>query len=79
MRVAVLEQSPYSWGEGNFVNINLLVVHGKPLGFYLLLGINVIKALGGIVVRPTGLVQIGDWRATKGSAISINELYFFFF
>ena len=51
----------------------MLVVHGKPLGFDLLLGFNAIKALGGIVVGPTGSVQLRDKRTTRCAAISINE------
>ena len=39
--------------EGSSAKISVLVVHGKPLGFDLLLGIDVIKALGGMVVEPT--------------------------
>ena len=51
----------------------MLVVHGKPVGFDLLLGVNAIKALGGVVVGPTGSVQFGDRRTTRCAAISINE------
>ena len=39
--------------------------HGKPLGFDLLLEIDAIKTLGGIIVEPTGSVQLGDGRTTK--------------
>ena len=49
------------------------MVHCKPLGFDLPLGIDAIKALGGIVVGPTGSVQLRDGRTTKCAAISINE------
>ena len=40
--------------EGSSAKISVLVVRGKPLGFDLLLGIDTIKALGGMVVGPTG-------------------------
>ena len=62
-----------STDEGNSVRIDVLVVHGKPLGFDLLLGVNMIKALGGVVVGPTGSVQLGDRRTTRCAVISINE------
>ena len=51
--------------EGNSAKIDVLVVRSKPLGFDLLLGIDVIKALGGIVVGPTGSVQLGARRTTR--------------
>ena len=38
--------------EGSSAKISVLVVRGKLLGFDLLLGINAIKALGGMVVGP---------------------------
>ena len=50
----------------------MLVVRGKPLGFDLLLGVDSIKALGGIVVEPTRSVRLRD-RTTRCAAISINE------
>ena len=60
-----------SANEGDSAKIDVLVVHSKPLKFYLLFGINAIKALGGIV-WPTGSVQLGDRRTTKCAAISTN-------
>ena len=42
--------------EGSSAKISVLVVSGKPLRSDLQLGINAIKALGGMVVGPTGLV-----------------------
>ena len=62
-----------SMDEHNSARIDVLVVHGKPLGFDLLLGVDAIKALGGVVVGPTGSVQLGDRRTTRCAAISINE------
>ena len=56
--------------EGDSAKIDVLVVCGKPVGFDLLLGIDVIKALGGIVVGPTGSVQLGDGRTTKCAAMT---------
>ena len=53
--------------------ISALVVRSKPLGFDLLLGIDAIKAQGGMVVGPTGSVQLGNKEIVKCAAISINE------
>ena len=39
-----------SMEEGSSAKISMLVVHGRPLEFDLLLGIDAIKALGGIAV-----------------------------
>ena len=61
-----------SMDEGDSAKINMLVVRGKPLGFDLLLGIDAIKALGGIIVGPTGSVQLRNGRTTKCAAISTN-------
>ena len=61
-----------STNEGDSAKINVLMVCGKPLGFDLLLGINALKALGGIVAGPTGSVQLEDGRTTKCAAISTN-------
>ena len=58
--------------EGSSAKISELVVRGKPLGFDLLLGIDTIKALGGMVVGPTGSVQVGNKEIVKCAAISIN-------
>ena len=54
-----------STDEGDSAKIDELMVHGKPLGFDLLLGINAIKAWGVIVVGPTGSVQFRDGITTK--------------
>ena len=65
-----------SMEEGSSAKISMLVVCGKPLGFDLLLGIDTIKALGGMVVGPTGSVQLGNKKIVKCAAISINKLDF---
>ena len=59
--------------EGSSAKISMLVVRGKPLGFDLLLGIDAIKTLRGMVVGPTGSVQLGNKKIVKCAAISINE------
>ena len=43
LRVGVVS---ISTDEGNSTRIDVLVGHGKPLGFDLLLGVDTIKALG---------------------------------
>ena len=59
--------------EGSSAKISVLVVRGKQLGFDLLLGIDAIKALGGMVFGPTGSVQLGNKKIVKCAAISINQ------
>lgn len=59
--------------KGDSVKVYVLVAHGKLLGFDLLLGINVIKALGGVVAEPTGSAQIDNGKVSMCTAISINE------
>ena len=59
--------------ECSSAKISVLVVRAKPQGFDLLLGIDAIKALGGMVVGPTGSVQLGNKEIFKCAAISINE------
>ena len=51
--------------ESDSTKIDVLVVCGKLPGFELLLGVDAIKALGGIVVESTGSVQIGEGKATN--------------
>ena len=53
-----------STDEDDSAKINVLVMHGKPLGFDLLLEIDAIKVLRGIVIRLTGSVQIGNRSVT---------------
>ena len=62
--------------EGSSAKISVLVVRGKPLGFDLLLGIDAIKALEGMIVGPTGSVQLSNKEIVKYAAISINETDF---
>ena len=59
--------------EGSSAKISVLVVRSRPLGFGLLLGIDAIKALGSIVVGPSGQIQINDRWVAKCVAITINE------
>ena len=59
--------------EEGSAKISTLVVHGRLLGFDLLLGTDVIKTLGGIAVGPLGQIQIGNRQVAKSTAITINE------
>ena len=51
--------------------VNVLVARGKPLGYDLLLGIDAIRALGGVTVSPGGNVEIGG--GSVCAALHINE------
>ena len=57
--------------EGDSASV--LVVCDRLQGFNLLLGIDAIKALGGIALGPSGQIQIGDRGIAKCAAITINE------
>lgn len=48
-------------------------MRGKLLGFDLLLGVDAMKALGGVVVGPKRSAQIGDGKVTICADISINK------
>ena len=56
------------------VEIEVLVVDKQLLGFDLLLGINVIKLLGGVYLTESGEARFGG--LDRCAAISINELDF---
>ena len=58
---------------GNSAKISILEVRGKPLGYDLLLGIDAIRALGGVAVWPSGQIQIGGSLVPKCAAITINK------
>ena len=58
---------------GNSAKISVLVVRGKPLGYDLLLGIDAIRALGGVAVWPSGQIRIGGGLVPTCVAITINK------
>ena len=58
---------------GGSVKISELVVCDRSLGFDMLLGIDAIKALGGIAIGLSGQIQISDRHIAKYAAITINE------
>lgn len=62
-----------SMDKGDSAKVDVLVACGKPLGFDLLLGIDVIKALRGIIFRPMRSVKINNDKVPMCATISINE------
>ena len=58
---------------GNSVMISVLGVCGQPLGYDLLLGIDAIRALGGVALWPSGQIRIGSGQVPKCAAITINK------
>ena len=58
---------------GTLAKISVLVVHGKPLGYDVLLGIDAIRALGGIAVWRSGQIRISSSLVLKSAAITINK------
>lgn len=59
--------------KGDSAKISVLVVCDKPLEFDLLLGIDVIRVLGGIIVGPIESVQISDGKVIMCAPIFVNE------
>lgn len=60
---------------GNTATIDVLVMRGKPLDFDLLLGIDAIKALGGVRITQHGSVEFEKpWSVC--AAIRISEADF---
>ena len=50
---------------GNSAKISVLVVHGKLLGYDLLLGIDAIRALGGVAVWLSRQIRIASGLVPK--------------
>ncbi|MPC44285.1 hypothetical protein E2C01_037955 [Portunus trituberculatus] len=63
--------------SGPSTNISVSVVASKPLGFTFILGIDGIKALGGVTVEAQGIVSFGGVEKTICAAsdkvVGINE------
>ena len=55
------------------INIEILVVDEKLLGFDLLLGFDIIKKLGGICVTSDGTVSFPQFDQPLCAAITINK------
>ena len=51
------------------------MAHERPLGYDLLIGIDVIRALGGITITPTRDVKLG-WRKEACVVLCVDELDF---
>lgn len=60
-----------SMNKGDSAKVYVLAAHGKLLGFDLLLGIDVIKALG-VVAEPTGAAQIDNGKVCAQQFPSMN-------
>ena len=57
---------------GNSADIEALVVHERPLDFNLLLGYDIIKALGGILITWSGRVKFCE-EAPVCAALKIDQ------
>lgn len=57
---------------GNSTDVEVLVVHEKPLNFDLLLGYDAIKALGGVLFTQTGTVKFQK-EALMCAALKIDQ------
>lgn len=57
---------------GDHAKVDVLVPRRGPLGYDLLLGINAIRALGGLIIMPAGDVELGKGRKVC-AALCISE------
>ena len=57
----------------NSLKTNVLVVNSKPLGFNLLLGMDVIKKLGSLHIDEGGKVHFAEAAHTSGAAIELEQ------
>ena len=57
----------------NPLKTNVLVVNSKPLGFNLLLGMDVIKKLGGVHIDEGGKVHFAEAAHTLGATIELEQ------
>ena len=60
----------------NPLKINVLVVNSKPLGFDLLLGMDVIKKLGSMHINERGKAHFAEAAHTLGATIELEQLDF---
>ena len=58
--------------EGNYADVNILVVHEKPLEYDSLIGIDTVWALGSTEIMPSREVKVGR-KHELGAAITIEE------
>ena len=52
---------------------NMLVVNSKPLGFDLLLGMDVIKKLGGVHIDEGGKAHFAEVALALGATIELEQ------
>ena len=57
----------------NPLKTNVLVVNNKPLGFDLLLGMDVIKKLGGVHIDKRGKAHFAEAAHTLGATIELEQ------
>ena len=57
----------------NPLKTNVLVVNSKPLGFNLLLGMDVIKKLGGVHIDEGGKAHFAEAAHTLGATIELEQ------
>ena len=57
----------------NPLKTNVLVVNSKPLGFDLLLGMEVIKKLGGVHIDKRGKAHFAESAHTLGATIELEQ------
>ena len=55
------------------LKMNILVVYSKPLGFNLLLGMDVIKKLGGVHINEGGKAHVAEAAHTLGATIELEQ------
>ena len=58
----------------NPLKMNMLVVNSKPLGFDLLLGMDVIKKLGGVHIDEGGKAHFAEVAHTLGATIELEHV-----
>ena len=57
---------------GGHAKVNELVAHERPLGYNLLIRIDMIQVLGGVMIIPAGNVKLGGGKEAS-AALCINE------
>ena len=57
----------------NPLKTNMLVVNSKPLGFNLLLGMDVIKKLGSVHINKGGKAHFAEAALTLGATIELEQ------
>ena len=59
---------------GGHAEVNIMLVHERPLSYDLLIGIDTIRALGGVTITPAGEVKLGGGKeACVDLTVSISK------